>query len=118
MENGGRKTVLDELLDNAPTSLALVANQPPNIVSDRIYAKQYHLPLSPNQPMEIHGTISVAPFAPGDLNCDGKLEFTTDFPVFLQSFGGKVSAPGIPPDYNGDGVVGLSDYSIFRGLFK
>jgi hypothetical protein len=119
VENGGRKNVLYELSDNAITNLAGFNSQDGNIVEDRIYAKQYTLEgILPNERREITGILRMDPFARGDLNCDGKLDFSTDYPVFLGAFGGQVSSPGIEPDYNGDGFVGLADYATFRNLFK
>ena len=54
----------------------------------------------------------------GDLNGDGVLDFATDFQVFMSLFGQPVDPPGTEPDYDGDGFVGLADYSIFLSLFN
>ena len=52
---------------------------------------------------------------PGDLDGDGVLDFNTDFPEFLKQFGSTVT-PGTPPDFDGDGIVGIVDFSIFLTL--
>ena len=55
---------------------------------------------------------------PGDLNGDGVLDFNTDFQVFMSLFGKPVNPPGTEPDYDGDGFVGLADYSNFLSFFN
>jgi PcRGLX-like protein central beta sandwich domain/Thrombospondin type 3 repeat len=53
---------------------------------------------------------------PGDLNGDGTHDMD-DFFVFIGLFGSNVDPAGTPPDYDGDGIVGLADYSIFCSFF-
>ena len=52
----------------------------------------------------------------GDINGDGTLDMD-DFFVFIGLFGSNVDPAGTPPDYDGDGIVGLADYSIFCSFF-
>jgi hypothetical protein len=113
---GGAPSLPDLLSDGQPTRLADLANVAPDVNTDMTNARQYALHLLRNQPVLIRGTLDVTPFAKGDLDCGESLDYAGDFPAFLRSFG-KRGFPGVEPDYDGDGVVGLSDYSIFRSLF-
>lgn len=113
---GDQPTLLDYLRDGAPTDLTALPNASPDLEVDRVYAKQYHLHLPPFQSESIRGSLSVAAFPRGDLNCNLALDYAGDFPAFLAAFGRPITK-GVEPDYNGDGVVGLGDYSIFRSLF-
>jgi len=50
-----------------------------------------------------------------DLDNSGGCD-NTDVAIFISSFGQNVGANN-PPDYDGDGIVGLNDYGLFLGFF-